>query len=196
MNYYDRKRVSASLIKKLIELDSWELAISEMENSESDAMREGTLIHSYLLESSEPSEIHKERYEIYKPFFDNLGGEREKEFYFEFEAVKCKSKIDLISKEFYIPLDNGDVEKVAEFYDLKTTSNIKTIEETIDRFNYKVQIEFYRIALNGMYGNIVFVDKNKRASFYHKAIQPSKANLNIIKDTIFKFYKEITEWQE
>ena len=59
MNYYDRKRVSASLIKKLIELDSWELAISEMENSESDAMREGTLIHSYLLESSEPSEIHK-----------------------------------------------------------------------------------------------------------------------------------------
>jgi hypothetical protein len=180
MNYRDRRRVNASLIKKLIELDNWELAISEMETSESDAMREGTAIHSYLLENAEPSEIHKERYSIYKPFFDNLGGEREKEFYFEFEGVKCKSKIDLINDEIW---------------DLKTTSSIKNIYETIEEYNYNIQMEFYRIPTNKK-ANFIFVDKNKRANLQVVRYQNSKANLNIIKDTIFKFYKEITEWEE
>jgi hypothetical protein len=178
MNYYDRKRFSASLCRSLIELDNFDEAINK--KVDSDATREGTLIHSYLLESAEPSEIHKERYEIYKPLFDSLGGEREKEFYFEFEGVKCKSKIDLINNEIW---------------DLKTTSSIKNIYETIEEYNYNIQMEFYRIPTNKK-ANFIFVDKNKRANLQVVRYQNSKANLNIIKDTIFKFYKEITEWQE
>jgi hypothetical protein len=180
-NYYDRKRVSASLIKNLHSGMNFNEAIAKLESSEtSDAMKEGTAIHSYLLEGAEPSGIHKERYGIYKPFFDGLGGEREKEFYFEFEGVKCKSKIDLINNEVW---------------DLKTTSNIRSVYETIEKFNYNLQLEFYRIA-TGLKCNFIFVDKNKRANLQVIRHQPSKANLNIIKDIIFNYYKEIKEWQE
>lgn len=178
INYYDRRRFSASLCKSLIELDDFNLAINKKVDSE--ATREGTAIHSYLLENATPSVVHKERYGLYKPFFDSLGGEREKEFYFEFEGVKCKSKIDLINNEIW---------------DLKTTYSIKNINETIEDYNYNIQMEFYRIPTKKK-ANFIFVDKNKRANMSIVRYQNSKKNLEIIKDTIFKFYKEIKKWQE
>ena len=178
MNYYDRKRVSASLIKNLIKHNDFNLAIEE--NVSSKAMQEGTHIHSYLLESETPSDVHNLRYSVFKPFFDSLGGEREKEFYFDFEGIKCKSKIDLINDEVW---------------DLKTTSQIKNIYDIITDYNYDLQLEFYRIPTKKK-ANFIFIDKNLRANLQVVRYQNSKKNLETIKDVIFTFKQEILNWQE
>jgi hypothetical protein len=156
LNYYEKRLVSASLIKKCINADSFNIDDLEYwhnDNTKSEAMTFGTKLHSYILENANVVP----NYEFIKSIFDLIGGEREVDIYKDMFNVPCKSKIDLLTDNCVI--------------DLKTTSNIYDVKSAISKYNYDISMEFYSLMTGINKLAYFFVSKTKEVSYFYMPIK-------------------------
>lgn len=148
MSYRSKKYLNASFLKEIIDSDLTLDLLNEKWNikKEGRALIDGTKIHSYLLEGEE-NEFSKKLADL-KPFIDCVKGFREKEIYSTLEGVKCKSKIDILTKD--------------TVYDLKTASSIEGIKERIEMFGYDLQMAFYELISGVDNSVLIFVTKKAK----------------------------------
>lgn len=189
MSYFDKRQISASMIKKVIKYEN-ELTIDVLEewhNEEysSEALRQGTIIHEYLLEGigfADNMDLLKPYAEI-KPIIDLYGGEREKEINKTMFGVPCKSKIDLLTDKMV--------------FDLKTTSNIDDVKGAIEMFGYDISMHFYSLMTGVDLKVLFFVSKHKKnLKYFYYPIKTDWRINQLIEDMLILHKDLFIKWSK